>query len=407
MHYLPNMGAQSTNFSQFTLLPPEIRLQIWFYCLPHRIVQRDDPFCLGDIHREQRCWSIRPTRQNAAPPLIASVCRESRGVVRKWGKMVSQDYWFNLGPIWIQPRLDVYNLNCNSMSCWEGHDIHIVKEFLDEGFNRLDMIPLSLGAEYFFPFSLEPPHELDDFPDYPHLEIYERRRNKPSLDDSYNEFAAFSERPYTRVSQSAILAFICIHATKRQAADSGLFGLLLDAPVQLVDFNDEERLRAFHDLFENGCSNNNSDRPEVSKQFVSILAPDFQCKVQSWREKVDWLMMAYAWLRAKYRYSNFIPIHGDPGLAWSPPLLDDQATVYMNNKEEPNQVNVFNDHHSWVIQAKKELPIVTPKIQFLLCTDECNVDGDISMVRDMLVPRNGHSDWYRTSKVYADLAELP
>ncbi|KAL6795938.1 hypothetical protein GGI42DRAFT_99222 [Trichoderma sp. SZMC 28013] len=401
------MAAQSTEFPQFRRLPPEIRLQIWFFCLPHRVVQRDDPLYLGDIQKQQMCFSLRSALRNAALPLLASVCRESRGVVRKWGKRIKQDYWFNLGPIWVQPRLDVYTLNCNGMSSWEGDDIHIVMEFLDEAFNRFDLMPLAMRSEYFHPFNLDPPAEVDGFSDYPHLQLYERTRRPgmPSMEDPFNEFARYAERPYTRVSQSATLAFICIHTTKAQAGDSGLFGLLLDAPVQLVDFDDEKRLKAFHDLFESG-RRSNTKRLHVRKQFASILAPDFKCRVESWREKVDWLMMTYAWLRAKYKNSHFIPIEGDPGLAWSPPLSDDQAIAYMNNKEEPKQVNVFNNRHPWVIQAKKELPRIAPKIQFLLCTDPCEVDEDPHMIRTMPIPLSSHSPWYRTTQVYADLPEL-
>ncbi|KAL7943800.1 hypothetical protein V8C42DRAFT_328478 [Trichoderma barbatum] len=397
------MEAKSTEFPQFTLLPPEIRLQIWFYCIPRRIVQRDDPL-YPDVRQEQKCWSVRPILQNAAPPLIASVCRESRQVVREWGKMVIQHYWFNMGPIWIQPLLDIFNLNCNSMYCWEGTDIHVAMEFLEEGFYRLGMMPLSLRADYFFPFSLYPLEDVDEIPGYPHFEINEGRRKRPRADDPFNEFARFSERPYTKVSQSATLALICIHVSKEQAADSSIFGVLLDAPVQLVDCDDEKKLRAFHALFEKGSSNHK--RPEVSKQFAFILAPSFQSDVKNWREKVDWLMMANAWLRAKMRYSHFIPIEGDPKLAWNPPLLEGQTMVYMNN-EENGQVN-FDDCHPWVIQAKKELPRVTPKIQIILCTDDCDVFGNIGMVRNIPIPRSNDSDWHGLpARVFADLAELP
>ncbi|UKZ81889.1 hypothetical protein TrVFT333_009665 [Trichoderma virens FT-333] len=239
------------------------------------------------------------------------------------------DYWFNLGRIWIQSLLDVYHLNCDSMTCWEGDDLQIVMEFFDEGYYRLDVMPLSLRAEYFSPLNLETPHELDDVPEYAHFDIQERQHNQPNPDDPYHEFATSSERPFTRVSLSATMMFICVHAKREHAAESGLFGILLDAPVQLVGFDDEDRLRKFHALFEKGCSNHK--RPELSKQFASVFAPDFRCQVQSWREKVDWLMMANAWLRAKYNYHNCIPIDGDPGLVWNPPLSDDRTRIYINS----------------------------------------------------------------------------
>ncbi|KAL5090956.1 hypothetical protein Trisim1_003920 [Trichoderma cf. simile WF8] len=397
------MEAQSTEleFPQFALLPSEIRLQIWFYCLPRRIVQRDDPFYLVEVREEQKCWSVRPTYQNAAPPLIASVCRESRHVVRKWGKTIAQDFRLNLGPIWIQPRLDRYNLNCDIRYVWSDEDyLETMYEFLEEGFCGLEIMPVSLRADYFFPFFLEPqkvpPHE------YPILEIHGKSINEYSPDDPYDEFATYIERPYTGVSESATLAFICIHATKEQSADSGLFGIFLDAPVQLVDFDDNERLEQFYALFQKGHCNDK--RPEVTKQFDSILAPGFRSHVESWREKVDWLMMANAWRRANKRFWNSIPIEGDPGLIWNPPLLEDQTHIYMNGILGI-QGHTFDIHHPWVIQAKKELPRVTPKIQFLLCTDDCDVNGNVGMVPYMPLPLNRRSDWF-DNFLYAELAEL-
>ncbi|PKK53317.1 hypothetical protein CI102_3364 [Trichoderma harzianum] len=342
------MGAPSTDprFPQFSLLPSEICLQIWHYCLPRRIVQRDDPFYLVEVREEQKCWSIRPTCQNAALPLIASVCRESRHVVRKWGKLITQDFRLNIGPIWIQPRLDRYNLNCDIRYIWDDEDyLETMYDHLEEGFYRLDMMPVSLRAEYFYPFALEP--EKDTFQKW---------------------------RPYSGVSESATLTFICIHATKEQAADSGLFGILLDAPVQLVDFDDNERLEQFYALFQKGCCNDK--RPEVSKLFDSIFAPGFRSHVESWREKVNWLMMANAWRRANKRFWNSIPIDGDPALIWDPPLLEDQTHIYMNSIHD-----------------------------FLLCTDNCDVNGNVGMVRDIPLPLNRRSDWF-DNLLYAELTEL-
>ncbi|QYS94841.1 hypothetical protein H0G86_002162 [Trichoderma simmonsii] len=402
------MGTESTEpkFPQFPLLPSEIRLRIWYYCLPRRIVQRDDPFYLVEVREEQKCWSIWPTCQNAAVPLIASVCRESRHVVRKWGKLITQDFRSNIGPIWIQPRLDHYNLNCDIRYVWDDEDyVDNMYASHEEAFYRLDMMPVSLRAEYFYPFALEP--EQDPFQRCPILEIHGKPSNEfsaeYSLDDPYDEFTTYIERPYAEVSESATLAFICIHATKEQAVDSGLFGILLDAPVQLVDFDDNERLEQFYALFQKGCCNDK--RPEVSKQFDSILAPGFRSHVESWREKVDWLMMANAWRRANKRLRNSIPIEGDPGLIWNPPLLEDQTHIYMNSIHDI-QGHTFDIHHPWVIQAKKELPRVTPKIQFLLCTDDCDVNGDVGMVPYVPLPLNRRSDWF-DNLFYSELAELP
>ncbi|KAL7946142.1 hypothetical protein V8C42DRAFT_322596 [Trichoderma barbatum] len=400
------MGAQSTEFPQFALLPPEIRLQIWFYCLPHRSVQRDDPLEYPyDVRNQQKCWSRRPTGKNAAPPLIASVCRESRQVVREWGKMVLQDFYFNIGPIWIQPRLDGYHLNCDDSYFWNGDEFYLIDEFFDEGFYRLNMMPVSLKAEFFFPFYMDP-EEYSEILEYPLFEIQEKPAYPPNLNGPYNLYAKYSKRPWKRVSLSVTLTFICIHVTTEQAADSGLFGLLLDAPVQLVDYDDEKKLRAFHALFQEGHSN--YKRLEVSKLFDTILAPGFHSDVESWREKADWLIMAHAWRRAKKSKWNSLPIDGDSNLVWTPPLLEKETKILMNiTTESQANIHAFDEHHPWVIQTKKELPKLTPKIQFLLCTDGCDVDGNIGMVRELPTPRSGPSDFHRTTRLYADLSELP
>ncbi|KAL7940513.1 hypothetical protein V8C42DRAFT_337343 [Trichoderma barbatum] len=285
------METQSTAFPQFALLPVELRLAIWFYCLPHRVVQRDDPYMVQRLREEDKCWSVRPSLKNAAPPRIASVCRESRQVAMRWGKMVSQDYSWNLGPIWIQLRLDTYHLNFTSEATWDyGLDKELVDEFIKDRFSWLDKVPLSIPSEYYFNFDLE----LQDFSRMRRLPRIEIRDDfvDEDLNVVYNEYAYYYPRPFTDISLSATMAFITIHAKRRHAVASGLFGLLLDAPVQLVDFDGEQNIRSFHALFKRDIYNR--ERTEVIKLFSLILSPIFRSRVQDWTEKVNWLMMATA-----------------------------------------------------------------------------------------------------------------
>ncbi|KAJ4863471.1 hypothetical protein T069G_00001 [Trichoderma breve] len=393
------METQSTAFPQFTLLPVELRLAIWFYCLPHRVVQRDDPYDeVQRLRKEHKCWSVRPSLKNAAPPRIASVCRESRQVAMRWGKMVSQDYNWNLGPIWIQPRLDTYHLNLTSEAAeaiWEGGlEKAQVDEFIKDGLIWLDTIPLSIPSEYYFDFDLGL-QDVCRMRRLPHIEIRDDFVDE-DLNVVYNEYANYGPRPFTHISLSATMAFITIHAKRRHAVASGLFGLLLDAPVQLVDFDDERNIRSFHALFKRDIYNHK--RTEVIKLFSLILSPIFRSRVQDWTEKVDWLMMVTAWLRAKMNWENCIPFDGDPFSAWNPIIEefpDGQRLVYMGDGE--NYVNRFDDDNPWVIQAKKELPRVTPKILFMLCTDDCNVDGNVGMVPSVQRPNARRNDFFEVN----------
>ncbi|UKZ50512.1 hypothetical protein TrVGV298_004775 [Trichoderma virens] len=375
------MELQLTAFPQFALLPVELRLAIWFYCLPHRVVQRDDPYEVQRLRKKHKCWSVRPSLKNAAPPRIASVCRESRQVAMRWGKMVSQNYNWNLGPIWIQPRLDTYHLNVTEEATWDYgyHDLNkqLVDEFIKDGLNWLDTVPLSIPSEYYLDFDLGL-QDVSRMRQRLYIEIRDDFVDE-DLNVVYNEYAYYDPRPFTNISLSATMAFITIHAKRRHAVASGLFGLLLDAPVQLVDFDDEQNISSFHALFERDI--HNRKRTEVIKLFSLILSPIFRSRVQDWTEKVDWLMMATAWLRAKMSWENCIPFDGDPFSAWNPiieELPDGRRLVYMKNGDKYE--NRFDDDNPWVIQAKKELPRVIPKILFMLCTDDCDVDGNVGMV---------------------------
>jgi hypothetical protein len=47
-----------------------------------------------------------------------------------------------------------------------------------------------------------------------------------------------------------VMQIVVVHTTFEAAADTGLFGLLGDACIQLVDVSDEARLNAFYDFAE-------------------------------------------------------------------------------------------------------------------------------------------------------------
>lgn len=392
------MEIQPTEFPQFALLPVELRLAIWFYCLPHRVVHRDDPFILRRLREEHKCWSVRPTLKNAAPPRIASVCRESRQVAMRWGKMVSQGYNWSLGPTWIQPRLDTYHLNFIPEAAWDSGDYDLdkclLREFVIDGWNWLDGVPLSVPAEYCFDFDLKM-QDISMMRDTPFIKFKDGLVDE-DLNVVYNEYAYMYSRPFTEVSISATMAFITIHAKRRHAVASSLFGLLLDAPAQLVDFDDEQKIRSFRALFES--NNSNRKRTEMIELFSLVLSPTFRSRVQAWREKVDWLMMATAWVRAKMNWESCIPFEDGPSSAWNPIIedsFDNWQLVYRRNKHQ-NYENLFDNDNPWVMQAKKELPRVAPKILFMLCTDDCDVDGDVGMVPS--VPRGcTRNDFFEVS----------
>ncbi|KAK3380639.1 hypothetical protein B0T24DRAFT_198376 [Lasiosphaeria ovina] len=71
-------ATESASFPYFTLLPPEIREQIWLFALPRRTL---------DLREARHARNYIGTRCVALPiPQVARVCRESRDVVLRHGE---------------------------------------------------------------------------------------------------------------------------------------------------------------------------------------------------------------------------------------------------------------------------------------------------------------------------------
>ncbi|KAK5992331.1 hypothetical protein PT974_05734 [Cladobotryum mycophilum] len=87
------MAQTAQTFHLFPHLPTEIRLAIWFICLPRRFLEVDHPHPDGLERGEpnawdgQRCGTRSTSAANASMPHITAVCRESRQVVLENGQL--------------------------------------------------------------------------------------------------------------------------------------------------------------------------------------------------------------------------------------------------------------------------------------------------------------------------------
>jgi len=80
-------------FHNFPLLPTELRREIWSYCLPHRVSEVDVPIGYevynnldpGDIP----CALYTTDVSNDRPPLLTRVCHESRSIALESGSWTS------------------------------------------------------------------------------------------------------------------------------------------------------------------------------------------------------------------------------------------------------------------------------------------------------------------------------
>ncbi|KAJ5765057.1 hypothetical protein N7520_004616 [Penicillium odoratum] len=212
-----------SSFPRFTDLPAEIRIMIWRECLPYRVHELDsDDFYetglgtgLGEFPLV--CGLLKTTEMNHRPPAISRVCRESRVVAFEnrvrlpYAELPEEAFWASPTRLdgMIDPSRDTVHLN------WVPWD-----EILEDEGNYMQYLAWhaanSRGGSLWYG------------------SIFEDQ--SPFLESISNLVI--------------IMRKIIIHATSEYGARTGLFGLLGDATVQLVDLSDEKRLKAYFDLAE-------------------------------------------------------------------------------------------------------------------------------------------------------------
>ena len=219
-------------FPQFPRLPPELRFAIWCECLPNRVVELDYPWDEGTcmLLDPPPCKLRQTTDINRKLPVISRVCRESRLIALEKGNYY--DYgevsppveaeWISHSHVersWVDPSRDTIHLNWTP--CYEA-------EHWADG-SALDYLAWSAararGGSFMFDY-LDNEFDGDAF-------LEER-------------IEAFQQLQHGRV----VMRVIVVHSEFQTAAETGLFGLLGDACVQLVDVSDEQRLDAFFEFAE-------------------------------------------------------------------------------------------------------------------------------------------------------------
>ncbi|KAJ5176146.1 uncharacterized protein N7482_002023 [Penicillium canariense] len=206
-------------FPRFPDLPAEIRLMIWRECLPHRVheLDSDEFYATGPGGFARVCGLLMTTQMNHRPPAISRVCRESRVVALQnrvrlpYEEMLEEAFWASETILdgMIDPSRDSVHLN------WEPWD----ERFEGEGY----------------------------YLDYLAWHAANSQGGSVGYESIDHEDVAFLDSISNLV---IVMRKIIIHATSEYGARTGLFGLLGDAPVQLVDLSNEKRLKAYFDLAE-------------------------------------------------------------------------------------------------------------------------------------------------------------
>ncbi|KAF3394605.1 hypothetical protein F1880_005584 [Penicillium rolfsii] len=242
-------------FHFFSQLPTELRLAIWRICLPNRVVEIDLPWDDGvDFYPNLPPCELRQTTHiNRRAPLISRVCHESRlvafetGYYRDDSSPPQEALWKSdllVKRTWLDPCRDIILLNWTPT--YEAG-------YYGQG-SALDFLAWNAakarGGAFMFDY-------LDSTLDG-QVDLRER-------------IGALQKLQYV------VMHLIVVHTTFKTAVKTGLFGLLGDACIQLVDVSDEARLNALFDFAEKCESEANGSL--TSKQDFRRQSPESVRKI--------------------------------------------------------------------------------------------------------------------------------
>jgi hypothetical protein len=360
----------------FMNFPLEIRRMIWKECLPHRVIE----FEKRTYNRATVCRRKRTTSMNLKIPALAHVCSESRAVVLESGG----GGWTTLEldkTGWLNPDRDVVFQHWKLKDGSRPEGLHYAAwDDLIRGNPRKLAIPnvlkfsgrcqgMGVVADSFWVL-------------YPSLNNRPEEtpwKNCPNWLNSM--FDDFRKRDEWLVSMDMCI----IHASPEAGRRSGLFGLMGDAPVQLVDVADVQRITEFWQLWTSSCP----EDLEAECFFTSVKG--LPKRVQRWREKVEPVWVYNDWFKAyKARFKDV----SNPKDIWLGPRH--RRKRVRCNKLRPEYLSTdygrssryfdfypaldvdldqfsLNRDHPFVRQSLAAMPRLLPKIMFRHCTDNCHL----------------------------------
>ncbi|KAJ5774793.1 hypothetical protein N7457_009689 [Penicillium paradoxum] len=252
--------------ARFSTLPIELRLMIWEFAVPMRIIEVGEP-CDPDIIPEtdlRKAWLL-----NLKYPAIAHVCHESRQIALAKVKLPEQ---FLLAPDyltdsrWWWKSTDVVHFNAPDTSKLANEERCRLQEDL------LDLIKVpvlrkkvSISADLIHPFL--------------------RFRGIPDIPISLVWDVIFS-------LDRCIIALhtVCIRATKEDAGKLGLFGNG-EEPAQLIDPFDKPAIQRLRELW-----NNTKKEVSAEKFFDTIDTKRFEFRVHRWVAEMAIEYIKFRWI---------------------------------------------------------------------------------------------------------------
>lgn len=296
--------------------------------------------------------------------MLASVCRETRAFTLRYGHRHLFRVQGSEEAIWIQPRLDTLNLYFQ----------HVPNSFpgmcQTVSTRRTDLYDsVAEALELNMPISL-PTVAIDEF-------YINKLKAIVKWEEQMDRLGGHPDRdcyPYPSVAESFLtsdttiilsITSIYFRISHQQARESGLFGHLGDAPVQIVPCNDQKRMKRFAEAYKRYSLADTDDfgartmqgatnQIGISKAGHHVADAEKSLLVQLWmldylRGRLDKETCFDMWDEKQ----NVTSVFDVPQLSWL--------------------WTVFDESHPWVQDARRRLVKFKPVVTFRHCARNCHL----------------------------------
>lgn len=370
------------SFKRFLDLPLELQYTVWDLLLPTRAVDVVIPTQVGPLV-EGMCWQIHTAMSNERPPLIAAVSHSVRDYVRSqcwWnynepdGSLptrpesildgfspkplpdnFSPEEFLARGPgFWYKPKRDIPVLYHT------GEPLVSVQDLLHScvekyGWAAKETAVYAPGAH---------PWPVD-------------YNNMIQLDRG---LAAMPPNPpHGWNDPLVVMESITVHATNESALQSELFGLMGDAPVQLIDPRDTELLVKYQKFMNKAESDGIDQDPKARGWLDRFINRPWAVGLEDCKQHYQTIEVWRLWLQGQKANFEDIP---NPVDIWDGPRVHDDRTLDMLDPETYSlfeweeddggywvDVTTFrpNERHPWVQEILACLPPFRPRVMIRHC----------------------------------------
>ena len=343
--------ASSSEFSLFPQLPAEIRLAIWTLCLPRRVLTIDRVFCQRTGTTRIRHFFFKSPRFVTVPPVLSRVCREARDQAFRDSGYASNHIYRSSDVFGHQPKIDILYLRARRENLTESRGLEARIDIIN---NAAHSGRLCMSKDILFP-------PIEDFSRITTWNTRYRTYYQGRL-SHIHQFQA----------RQVVVEEFSFGLPEQAARQSGLFGLLGDEPIQLLDPNDMETMGRMRCLLNYNRTHDSRGWPlfNTALEFlhcVKMNSTTFRRNIDRLRANLMKLWVCFCWCRDLTKDGTTRGLGIDE--VWVPGGRQQPDTTQFKYARSPRsqwwgeigsrQPNMENP---WVAEVVAEMPVFHLKI---------------------------------------------